>query len=171
MSKLSKDVKLLILLVVVMFFVIFLAGSGSIGQKKLETIPRRTTYSAKPGGLKAVYTTLEELGYRPVRHLEPLTTMPADGVLFITDPEVAVSSEEWTALRSWVERGNLLVLSAGKEVELEGTGDDFETEKSQPAYPSFISPGVRSLRIPGSSGLYDDEWGFGHDDSFTQPFG
>jgi len=167
----SQDIWVLVILL------LFLAAAGYFAAARhrdsgvFEVFPRRTTYSSKPGGMKALYETLDKLGYPVIRDLKPLTSPPRDGVLFIVSPETSVSNEEWQALRTWVERGNLLILASDDLTEYMQPAGKFATERSAPACPSFLSPNVASFRVPKDSSILEREWEFGHGDSFRKPFG
>lgn len=87
-----------------------LLGPTEPGADEPETRPLRSTYRSRPSGLRALYLTLERLGYRPRRHVERLDRLPGDGVLVIAEPVQEIDREGWQALAAWVERGNLLLL-------------------------------------------------------------
>jgi hypothetical protein len=75
-----------------------------------EIRPLRSTYRARPSGLRALYLTLEQLGYRPRRLHESPERLKENGALVIAEPQVRIASDEWRAIARWVERGNLLLL-------------------------------------------------------------
>ena len=62
MRAVSKDIKVLIGLLVILLIASLLA-SRQQGTSEFEILPRRTTYSARPGGVKALYETLRALDY------------------------------------------------------------------------------------------------------------
>lgn len=170
-AKPSQDVwVLLALLLFLILITVFAAGRHDSGTG-IELIPRRTTYSARPGGVRALYDTLDKLGYRVSRRLEPLNSAPAGGVLFLISPEVPLSSAEWMTLRQWVEAGNLLVVSSDEIETVASAGDKMPTAPSAPIYPSFLSPGVRAFITPEDAELMDQEWSFAHSESCQSPFG
>lgn len=169
--KLSQDVWVLVLVVLFTLVIGFFVTRGRGSSQEFEMFPHRTTYSSRPGGLKGLYDTLRKLDYKVVRHLEPLTSPPADGVLFMAAPRVEVSSQEWQCLRDWIERGNLLVVSvAGTSCE-PAVADKIAKLESHPTGPSFLLPEVRSFRVLKNSYILQKTWSFGDDGSFSVPFG
>ncbi|MFB3915382.1 MAG: DUF4350 domain-containing protein [Terriglobales bacterium] len=70
-----------------------------------------TTYSAASGGAKAAYLLLKESGYRVERWEESPRNLPAEknAVLILADPIMFPSTEERTALHSFVTRGGRLI--------------------------------------------------------------
>lgn len=149
--------------------VAYFAVSRHKDSSGLEVIPRRTTYSSRPGGLKALYKTLEALGWQVKRHLKPLTSPPGDGVLFIVTPERPYSSDEMVALQQWVERGNLLVYAPDIHMEDPREGKKNWGVSSSPACPSFLSPNVSSFRAPMNSLVFSREWNFEPGGSIASP--
>jgi hypothetical protein len=72
-----------------------------------------TTYSSASYGLRALYLTLDELGYETVRLRRPLDKkLPAQGSLFVVQPMTPVAAAEWQAVEAWVQRGHTLILAA-----------------------------------------------------------
>lgn len=169
--KLSQDVWVLVLLVLFTLVVGYFVGRDQGGGGEFEMLPHRTTYSSKPAGLKGLYDTLHKLDYRVVRHLEPLTSPPKDGVFFMAAPTVPVSSEEWQSLRNWVERGNLLVISLSDRVSEAAIADAESKVASIPTAPSFLLPDVRSFTVLSGSRIRSESCDFGADGSFAAPFG
>jgi len=169
-ARLSQDVWVLLALFLFLVVITIFAAGKRDGGTGIDLIPRRTTYSARPGGLRALYETLDKLGYRVSRRLEPFNSAPAGGVLFLISPEVPLSTAEWTTLRQWVEAGNLLVVSSD-DIETLAGGEKMPTARSAPIYPSFLSPGVRAFVTPNDAELFDQEWSFEHGESCQSPFG
>jgi hypothetical protein len=82
------------------------------GPPGVEAVPRRTTYSARPAGCKALFLTLERSGWRPGRLLRPWTHLPRQArVLFVLSPRQDPAPQEWQALAPWVRDGGLVVLA------------------------------------------------------------
>jgi len=96
-------------------------------RKAGELFPNRTTYSARPGGYKALYLALEELGYPPVgRWRKPLDgfTDPEDALVITSMPVGQLMGEdEQDVLAEWVQDGGRLVL-IGHFFPLEGGRGD-----------------------------------------------
>ena len=81
-------------------------------QKSGEGAVRRTTYSAAPGGYKALYLWLKALDI-PVRRWEkPAGDLPPESkVLLIAGPELGPGTGELNSLTCWVRKGGTLVLA------------------------------------------------------------
>lgn len=169
-ARLATDTWVLIVLGLFLAVTAYVASREQRAASMVELRPRRTTYSSRPGGLKALYETLDRLGYPVCRHLAPLTTELPDGVLFIATPEQSVGRNEWRSLREWVERGNLLVVSSDP-------GDlPVEQQKrtpvgTSPVCPSFLSPHVSAVAMPRQGRITEEAWAFQHGGCFGQPFG
>ena len=72
-----------------------------------------SSYSAASDGGKAAFLTLEKLGYRTERWLEPPQGLtPQDSLLILADPFIRPSRQEKQALRRYVESGGK-VLATG----------------------------------------------------------
>src|SRR5206468_2888079 len=96
--------------------------------------------------LRALYLTLEQLGYRPRRHHRPLDQLTEAGALVIAEPEIDLTSQEWQALARWVERGNLLLLYSD-------SGHLFEPEEHPPGYlPTTPATAAPVQPVPAAAG-------------------
>jgi hypothetical protein len=72
-----------------------------------------SSYSAASDGAKAAFLTLQNLGYKTDRWLDPPQGLGAQDSLFIlADPLIPPSRDEWQALRKYVESGGK-VLATG----------------------------------------------------------
>ncbi|MCE5200321.1 MAG: DUF4350 domain-containing protein [Armatimonadota bacterium] len=160
MRRLSKDIWILVGLLFILVIAGMIAGNRRPGNSEIEYYPRRTTFSARPGGLKALYETLRRLDYPVQKRMDKLSANINDGTLFVISPEKSISREEWASLRGWVERGNLLVLAGFNPPEPVAVGHSPATSVAKPRYPSFMSSGVRSLRIAGPGRIDDTEMSF-----------
>lgn len=104
------------LLLLLSFFIVALIGAVIAGSDRDRSeFYRPSTFSPGPGGTKALYLTLEELGL-PVRQFR----LPFDrlgkqqGTLVIIEPDVVdFGKDEVAQLRSWVKKGNRLVIFEG----------------------------------------------------------
>jgi hypothetical protein len=152
--KLSRDAKLLIL-------VLLLCGTAaallSVGEKQPATEvlkPHRTTYRSKADGLRALYLTLQRLGFATERWRRPLMSfdMPGPGVLVIADPVTPIAEKEWKAIADWVRGGNsLLLIADGRTLAVpfhatvawESKG----TTSAHACQPSYLVRGVRRLAV------------------------
>jgi hypothetical protein len=171
MRKPSKDIWILACLLVLLVVIGILSSKNGQGDSEIEVMPRRTTYSPRPGGVKALYDTLDKLGYRVERHLDRLTTPPNDGVLFLVALESSPSKDEWQAAREWVERGNLLIVAGDELPENVLTNDDLKAQSSTPSCPSFLSPGVKSFCVGEKGRIDEDQLPFCDLQSFTKEYG
>jgi len=128
-----------------------------------DVTPLRSTYRARPSGLRGLYLTLERLGYRPRRHHETLDRLTEDGALVIAEPPIDLAPREWEAVVRWVERGNLLLLFSD-------SGHLFEPDEhpavSLPTAPSTATPvqpvpvvaGARSHVVQGLYRIDTESW-------------
>jgi hypothetical protein len=110
--RLSADTRVWIALgVLVLLGILFSLGRTAPEDRTTpEVTPLRSTYRTRPSGLRALYLTLQQLGYPARRFHEPLTALEEDGALVIAEPVQEITPREWEALQEWVERGNLLLL-------------------------------------------------------------
>ncbi len=168
--RLSQDAWVLLVLFLFLVGVTCLGGRSADPGGSMELLPRRTSYSARPGGLKALYDTLGEAGYPVSRHLQPLTLAPKDGTLFVVAPRLSVSTPEWQTIRGWVERGNTLVVAAGTAMDAMMAGRATGS-RSVPLAPSFLSPGLASFHVISESRVWEREWRFRHGATLAKPPG
>ena len=69
-----------------------------------------SSYSAGSDGAKAAFLTLQNLGYRTERWLEPPQALSAqDSLLILADPMIRPSRDERLALRRYVESGGKIL--------------------------------------------------------------
>lgn len=144
----SKDLRLLIgVIIIVIVIGLMLSGKGNDSSES-GMIPRPTSYSSTPSGLGALYETLDKSGYRVQRNLDPISTSIDDGVLFIIGPEMPLTADEYRDLRSWVSRGNLLVIVRNNDFNMSPPDKPDEgSVRSHPDCPSFLSDNARTLRV------------------------
>ncbi len=65
-----------------------------------------SSYSAASDGAKAAFLTLQNLGYKTERWLDPpLQLKPQDSLLILADPTIIPTKDERRALRKYVESG------------------------------------------------------------------
>jgi hypothetical protein len=149
MRSLSKDVWILIVLLAILIVAGVLSKGRQDASSEFEMFPRRTTYSARPGGTKALYETLRRLDYSVKRNTDVLSERINDGALFVMSPETPVSQTELDGLRRWVERGNILVMAANQPPGIDDTSKKPHVNSAAPVVPSFLCPGVTSVGIVG----------------------
>jgi hypothetical protein len=69
-----------------------------------------SSYSAGSDGAKAVFLTLQQLGYNTQRRLDPPQGLsPQDTLLILADPTIRPSKDERQALRRYVEAGGRIL--------------------------------------------------------------
>ena len=163
----SSDVWVIIALFGFMVVIAFYTSSNEKYKDGLEIVPKRSTYSSKPSGMRALFDTLDQMGYRVTRHLSPFTEPARDGVLVISSPEIPVSNAEWVALQKWTERGNLLIVGSGIEAGEISSQHKVDTSISTPVCPSFLTPGLKTIRAPKHSVISNDQWDFRNYDFLT----
>lgn len=81
--------------------------------------PIPSTYSSLPGGARAAYLLLEELGYQVQRFEEPAAHLPGTGrgsLLILAEPTEAATGPDRAAIRRFLETGGR-VLYCGQGVE------------------------------------------------------
>jgi hypothetical protein len=150
-SRLTPDALLLAgMLLLTLGIAIFAVRSGRTDED--QSLERRTTYSAKPGGYQAVYETLATLHYPVARWCRSFDSLSERGTLIVAQPESAPSAGEWAALADWVRAGNLLIYLTDRGIDLpemiEQTGLHEPPEQSsrpaQPAPPAAVAANLRT---------------------------
>lgn len=128
----------------------------------LESFPRRTSYSTRPNGAKALFVTLEELGVPVSRHRQSFEHLPESGeLLLVLSPWQPISRKEWRALKTWVAKGRTACIGLEDELvpdwmarTVDGNEDD--TLKVQSATPSAdvaLARRVSEIRLKGPTRL------------------
>lgn len=165
--RVSSDTLLLLALLLGFTFLAFSIGqTGQEGEEQGD--PRRTTYSARPGGWKAWFLLLQERGLRPERLEVPPEEWPEEARLVISGTPYfgvrqAMSGEAslWTpeeaeAALKWVEQGGTLLLFDEKgsaftqKLKLEVEEVSREVSPLNPLQPAAFLAGVRRVAVPGS---------------------
>lgn len=114
-----------------------------------------SSYSAASDGAKAAFLTLQDLGYRTERWLDPPQGLQThDSLLILADPIVSPSKDERQALRKYVESGGKILatgLSAEKVLPeaAAGMNDIMSVEwKDFPAlFPGALTRGAGSITL------------------------
>ena len=118
----SHRVELLALLLVIALCVLLSALSRKAGSDDNHTDPARlvrSSYYTYPEGYKALYLTLQELGYPVSRQSRPYALLPAQGTLIIADPyRVSISTYDSQQLFAWISQGNTALLLVEQQPEL-----------------------------------------------------
>ena len=131
-------------------FALALYLGGGERDPEQEFHPRPTTYSSGPDGLRALYLTLEELGYEVHRLRDPFSaaTLAGPGRLLVVEPSVPLSHREWGALRRWVSDGNRAVLVGTPALPdiLQRLTPERPADIA-PIQPTYLARGVRRLAV------------------------
>jgi len=99
-------------LTVVMAIIAGLLGVGREARSEQARFVRTTYYTTSEFGLRALYLTLDELGYQVRRYQRPFNaSLPDQGTMVVIDPIRPLLPPEWRALRRWVEQGHTLLLA------------------------------------------------------------
>jgi hypothetical protein len=106
-----SDRRLLLWASLVILPIIVTLALFSKGEEQ-SSIP--SSYSAAPGGAKAAFLLLQDLGYKAERWVEPPADLPADAegtVLVMALPTTVPVSEDRKALEAYVVRGGKLLIT------------------------------------------------------------
>ncbi len=131
----------LTLVVVALVALAALSTVGMLVVPATEADDDGSSYSAGPGGARAAFLTLVQLGYRVERSLEPVAAIaaePSGTVLVFADPIEAPSEQDRRALRQFLERGGV-VLAAGR------LAADFLAPPAGAPPPSGSDPGSPAM--------------------------
>jgi hypothetical protein len=130
-----RDTILVVLLVLILILLAGVVGGRTGGGEDGD--PRASTYVRSPGGLAALYWTLEELDLPVARRTDPLAGAESlRGTLAIVSPEEQPSAEEMSAVAEHVRRGGTLL---------------FVSSAYDYGGPAYDSLGLRPAWIPGVS--------------------
>lgn len=114
-----------------------------------------SSYSASSDGAKAAFLTLQSLGYKTERWLDPPQGLkPQGGLLILADPVIPPSKDERQALRKFVESGGK-ILASGLSADMllpeasAGVNDISSVEwKDFPALvPGAVTRGAESIAL------------------------
>jgi hypothetical protein len=128
-----------------------------------EVTPLRSTYRTRPSGLRALYLALPDMGYPTRRHQQTLDHLRADGALVIAEPMLNIAPSEWEWLRSWVARGNLLLLFSDsghlfEPSERHQTNTPTPPVTASPAQPAPAALGAPAYVIQSPYRFDGDSW-------------
>ena len=126
-------------------------------QQRVMGPPRRTTYSAEPGGYMVLYRWLQALQVPVQRWEEDIGSLPREAsVLLVAEPEATPAKGEIQALGEWVSRGGtLVVLATSRTLFLTRFGFsprghlERDPVEIRPIQPSPYTAGVRSMKGHG----------------------
>lgn len=126
----------------------------AFGGNQRPTLQQGTSYDASSGGFRAAYLLLQELGYAVTRSKRP-TGQGARFVLLPTSPDKV------DQLRSWIDRGGLVVLavdsplfakSLGMSVKLEKLPKESGEQKAAGAGIDRLAGGAIEISRPDEEG-------------------
>jgi hypothetical protein len=135
--------------------VALLSGSASGGKSSGFA----SSYSTASDGGKAAYTLLNELGYRLERWNQPPQDLPLGPgtVLILADPVVPASSDERSALVSFVRQGGRVLVTGPEGGKLVGATDINDAPRMgewtrfRPEVPSEITRDAPEVSMNGST--------------------
>lgn len=144
--KLSRDAWLGIGILLALVLVTSLAA---IQQTRDESQVPYTSTSSQPNGTLALKLWLTELGYKSADvSLSSFNPGSSTSVIFMIQPSVPVTAEEWRILDRWIEDGGSLIL-AGRNSVTDLAMQHFEFDISiLSAQAPEISPALPLLKSP-----------------------
>ncbi len=105
--KLRADAWILIGLFLMLFVGMLLFVTPSMLIENYES----STYNPDPSGVKAFYTLLERLNYKPVRLTETYDKIPRNAkILFIVEPTRPINDGNLDALFEWINKGGTVII-------------------------------------------------------------
>jgi hypothetical protein len=109
MRRFSRDTWLGVGLLVLLLAITFIAAVANAEER---TAPPLASFSAQPNGAKALKLWLAESGYT-IHEKTPSQYGPPDeaGLVFILQPILPITSDEWETLDTWLEEGGTLILA------------------------------------------------------------
>jgi hypothetical protein len=118
--------------------------------------PEYSTYRTDPLGCKALFVTLENMGYRPVRWHQDFANLPSPGLLFLIAPPATgrmlqqgdVLPYEIKALDEWVRRGNTVVVLSSQKNPLYEALEIFPSVPKQGTNTAAAQPGRLTQGVP-----------------------
>ncbi|MBI3988985.1 MAG: DUF4350 domain-containing protein [candidate division NC10 bacterium] len=140
------------MVIILLFIVSFLFGREG---GRHELFPVRSTYHPTPGGVKAAYLFLRELGFQVERWRKPFQDLPREGrLLFTVAPLYPLNQDEVDRLLTWVEGGGVVVYVEDRPTSLLKRLDvavaSWEgQEEALPAIPSVYTLGIEVLSPRG----------------------
>lgn len=118
--RLRGEIIVLLLIVTVILTLAVLARRESPASGEPEKLVH-SSYRTLPEGYKALYSTLQELGYPVQRLVRPYVKLPAHGLLIVADPYLTpVSDYEGRELTAWLSRGNTALLILAEHPDMAG---------------------------------------------------
>ncbi|NCO41428.1 MAG: hypothetical protein COZ06_32385 [Armatimonadetes bacterium CG_4_10_14_3_um_filter_66_18] len=166
--KKRKDLAILLVLLGAMVALTVLTLAGESWRDSLfEVFPLRTSYSSRPNGTRALFTTLDEVGLPVGRLHTSFSSLPKSGrLLFVIAPRRRITRDEWRALRKWVAGGRYACI--GIEDQLvpqwaerafdEGEDNQFAEHVATPTGDTAITRQVKEVRFRGPNRLIPESF-------------
>src|SRR5215510_8164711 len=86
--------------------------AAAIQQTRSAKLPALTSFSSAPDGARALWLWLDELDYEVNQEAVSFFEPPPDtSLIFLLEPGMEVTAEEWQVPDEWVEDGGTLVLA------------------------------------------------------------
>lgn len=112
MKRISRDAWLTIALVGVLVLVTIAVAVLQARQQGEENIPSYSSISSAPGGARALWLWLDELGFSVRNDAGSDFQLPDQaGLVLMLEPREPVTDIEWVQLDAWVEDGGTLLLA------------------------------------------------------------
>ncbi len=139
------------------FLTYHIAGQAS---GDLELRPQRTTHSAKPGGYKAAYLMLQQLGLPIARCDQEPSRWPDDARVMVTLTAQFGAKGMWDeaqakAATEWVTDGHTLIIAADEDngllnhLKLDGDNYLVADATLAPQQPASFLNGIAGVKAPG----------------------
>lgn len=145
-----RRLELLALALVIVAVVVLSAVSRKAGSDDNHTDPEllvRSSYYTYPEGYKALYLTLQELGYPVSRQSRPYALLPPHGIVIIADPyRAGITVYESRQLFAWLGQGNTALVLVERHPRMLAdltatTGGAPADEEAHGAEPPAINAG------------------------------
>lgn len=129
-----------------------------------ERFPQGSSYSTAPDGSAAAYRTLEALGYRVRRSIDPMTAIPdtpGSTLLVYAEPIEAASEQDRRAVRAYVAKGGTVLVTGCAGISFfvrNASGDGSPVGDARPYQAAILSPltiGAPSITIASGCGGAD----------------
>ena len=172
----ARNDRVVIILLLALLLAVAVVGAVLSGTKGgPEVLPRRTSFSSGPSGLRALYLGLQEMGFSVSRLREPYARLPEADALIValTMPSVKLRPEDWEALEQWLRPGRVAVIAYEEPAdapEMSGGGGLAPTAdahvSAQIALPTALTAQAPVVNISGRHRLTypdpDPSWEYLH---------
>jgi hypothetical protein len=133
---LRNDFKKLVFIILFVITIIVIYILSFTESKSLDVA--YSTYNTKDNGTKALYYLSKRLGYDVIRYKRPAMFLPDKGLMVMIKPYVEFYSDrEQKYLKTWVEKGNKLLIIEDNEALFESFLFEEATSKKNNEYFEF----------------------------------